>query len=83
MWTSPKVWLDNSATARALRAPILGRKNHYGSKSKRGMKAAAVLYSLVEYLREAVYRLKANPGTTFFAARDARSGVGPELSDEK
>ena len=39
---NPEVWLDNNATERALRAPILGRKNHYGSKSKRGMKAAAI-----------------------------------------
>jgi transposase len=72
----PEVWLDNNATERALRAPILGRKNHYGSKSERGMKAAAILYSLIEtcqlvgvnprdYLREAVYRAKANPDDAY------------------
>ncbi len=61
----PEVWLDINVSERALRASILRRKKHYGSKSKRGMKAAAVFYSLVEtcqliavnprvYLREAL-----------------------------
>ncbi len=27
---------------------VLGRKNHYGSRSEAGTKAAAVLYTLVE-----------------------------------
>lgn len=27
---------------------VVGRKNHYGSKSERGTKVAAILYSLVE-----------------------------------
>ena len=73
---NPEVWLDNNATERALRAPILGRKNHYGSKSKRGMKAAAIFYSLIEtcrvldvnpreYLRAALRHLKKRPGTVF------------------
>jgi transposase len=70
----PEVWLDNNASERALRAAVLGRKNHYGSKSERGMLAAAVLYSLIEtcqligvdprtYLREAVRRAKSRPGS--------------------
>lgn len=57
--------LDNNGTERAIRGPVVGRKNHYGSKSKRGTEAAATLYSLIEtaklhdvdpahYLREAV-----------------------------
>ena len=33
---------------RALRAPVLGRKNHYGSKSERGTEVAAAMYSLIE-----------------------------------
>lgn len=44
----PRVPLDNNATERALRGPVVGRKNHYGSKSKRGTEVAALLYSLVE-----------------------------------
>lgn len=59
-----RVPLDNNATERAIRGPVVGRKNHYGSKSKRGTEVAATFYSLLEtaklcgvdparYLREA------------------------------
>ena len=44
----PRIPLDNNATERGLRGPVVGRKNHYGSKSKRGTEAAAILYSLLE-----------------------------------
>ncbi len=44
----PRIWLDNNPTERALRGPVVGRKNHYGSRSRRGTEAAAVIYSLVE-----------------------------------
>jgi transposase len=42
------VSLDNNATERALRGIVVGRKNHYGSKSEQGTKVAAILYSLIE-----------------------------------
>jgi transposase len=44
----PLVPLDNNAAERALRGPVLGRKNHYGSRSQRGTLVAAILYSLCE-----------------------------------
>lgn len=44
----PNVPVDNNATERALRGVVLGRKNHYGSKSRRGTEVAAVFYSIVE-----------------------------------
>ena len=44
----PRVPLDNNAAERAMRGVVLGRKNHYGSKSKRGAEVAAMLYSVVE-----------------------------------
>jgi transposase len=44
----PRVPLHNNATERALRGPVVGRKNHFGSRSRRGTEAAAILYSLVE-----------------------------------
>ncbi|MEZ4329176.1 MAG: transposase [Polyangiales bacterium] len=44
----PRVPLDNNATERGPRGPVVGRKNHYGSKSERGTKVAAILYSLLE-----------------------------------
>jgi transposase len=61
----PLVPLDNNGTERGIRGPVVGRKNHYGSKSKRGTEVAALFYTLLEtaklhdvdpgrYLREAV-----------------------------
>jgi transposase len=44
----PRIPLDNNATERALRGVVLGRKNHYGSRSKRGTEVAALFYSLCE-----------------------------------
>lgn len=44
----PLVWLDNNRTERGLRGPVVGRRNHFGSKSARGTVVAATLYSLVE-----------------------------------
>jgi transposase len=44
----PLVPLDNNATERAIRGPVVGRKNHYGSKSRRGTQVAATLYSILE-----------------------------------
>jgi transposase len=66
--------LDNNATERALRGVAVGRKNHYGSRSERGTRVAAVCYSLLEsaklaglepaaYLAEATRRAIATPGT--------------------
>ena len=68
------IWLDNNLTERSLRGPVVGRKNHYGSKSVRGTEVAAILYSLTEtaklvgvnprtYLHEAARRAILNPGT--------------------
>jgi transposase len=44
----PRIALDNNATERALRGMVVGRKNHYGSPSKRGTEVAALFYSLIE-----------------------------------
>jgi hypothetical protein len=43
-----RVPLDNNATERAIRGPVVGRKNHYGSKSRRGTQVAATLYTVLE-----------------------------------
>jgi transposase len=61
----PRIPLTNNGTERGLRGIVVGRKNHYGSKSKRGTEVAALFYSLMEsaklaglepkaYLRQAV-----------------------------
>jgi transposase len=67
------VWLDNNPTERGIRGPVVGRRNHFGSKSVRGTEAAAILYSLVEsakvcgvdtvaYLIEVATRARRTPG---------------------
>lgn len=56
----------------------VGRKNHYGSRSERGTRVAALSYSLIEsaklagiepraYLGEATRRAIRNPGTVTLA----------------
>ena len=73
----PRIPLDNNAAERALRGPVVGRKNHYGSRSLRGTQVAAVLYTLCEtarlagvdpqaYLLNAAYAAIARPGTVTF-----------------
>ena len=75
--------LDNNATERALRGIAVGRKNHYGSRSERGTRVAALCYTLLEsaklagvepaaYLAEATRRAIATPGTVTLP-RDLRS----------
>jgi transposase len=70
----PRIALDNNATERALRGMVVGRKNHYGSRSKRGTEVAALFYSLIEsaklcgvepkaYLLQATRAALTTPGT--------------------
>lgn len=82
----PIIPLDNNAAERSLRGAVIGRKVHYGSKSKRGTEVAAIFYTLFEtaklhcrdpvaYLREAILRLHQNGKPvmpwTYQAERDA------------
>lgn len=62
-----EVSLDNNATERVLRGVVLGRKNHYGSRSERGTKVAAIFYSLIESAKLA----GVSPHTYLQAAVDA------------
>lgn len=43
-----RIPLDNNHAERGLRGVVVGRKNHYGSRSKRGTEVAALFYSLFE-----------------------------------
>ena len=43
-----KVPLDNNATERGIRGIAIGRRVHFGSKSRRGTQIAAIYYTLVE-----------------------------------
>lgn len=69
-----RIPLDNNATERGLRGMVVGRKNHYGSRSQRGTEVAALFYSLIEsaklcgvnpkaYLLAATHAALASPGT--------------------
>jgi len=67
----PRAPIDNGWAERAIRGTVLGRKNHYGSRSELGTRVAALFYSLIEtcklldldpaaYLLAAATRAKAN-----------------------
>ena len=43
-----RIPLDNNATERSIRGPVVGRKNHYGSKSRSGTEVASRLYTILE-----------------------------------
>jgi len=73
----PRVPLDNNAIERSLRGPVVGRKNHYGSRSIRGTQVAALFYTLCEtaklvgvdphaYLLRALYAAIARPGAVTY-----------------
>jgi transposase len=76
---NPCISLDNNAAERVLRGPVVGRKNHYGSKSLRGTQVAALCYTLCEsaklvgvdphaYLLTATEAALAIPGTVTLPA---------------
>ena len=44
----PMVPIHNNHTEQELRNWVLGRKNHYGSRSRRGTEVAAIFYTLLE-----------------------------------
>ena len=43
-----RILLDNNVPERALRGPVVSRKNHYGSRSHRGTQVAALFCTLCE-----------------------------------
>jgi transposase len=77
--TDPRIPIDNNHAEREIRGVVVGRKNHYGSKSKRGTEVAAIFYSLCEsarlagidpksYLLEAARRAIRTPGAVTLPA---------------
>ncbi len=83
----PLIPLDNNHTERALRGVVLGRKNHYGSRSVRGTQVAAIFYTLIEtclrcdvdpeeYLRFTAHAALRSPGTAILPQEFAH-GAGP------
>jgi transposase len=45
---NPIIPLDNNPVERDLRGPVVGRKNHYGSRSRRGTEVSALFYSILQ-----------------------------------
>jgi transposase len=78
--TRPEVALDNNSAERALRTPVVGRKNYYGSGSIWSAHLAAMLFSVLQTLL--VWGL--NPRhwlSAFFHACVAHGGkTPPDLS---
>jgi len=69
-----RIPIDTNLVERGMRPIAVGRKNHYGSKSERGTRVAALFYTLIEsaklagvepsgYLAEATRRAIDNAGT--------------------
>ncbi|MBM4247394.1 MAG: transposase, partial [Deltaproteobacteria bacterium] len=69
-----RIPIDTNLVERGMRPVAVGRKNHYGSKSERGTRVAALFYTLIEsathagiepagYLAEATRRAIDTPGT--------------------
>jgi transposase len=70
----PKIPLDTNGVERALRGVAVGRENHYGSRSERGIRVTALICSLIEsaklagvglraFLQGATLQAVRNPGT--------------------
>ncbi len=64
----PEVCLSTADVERAIKSPVLGRKNHFGSKNLESAKTAAVWYSIIatceiyeieprDYIRSALYEI--------------------------
>ena len=47
----PEVAMDNNAAERALRTPVVGRKNYYGSGSRWSARLAAVVFTILQTLQ--------------------------------
>ncbi|HEY4182225.1 MAG TPA: hypothetical protein VGM90_35520 [Kofleriaceae bacterium] len=43
-----RIPLDNNASERSILGPVVGPKNHYGSKSRSGTEVASRLYTILE-----------------------------------
>lgn len=76
---NPRIPLDNNHTERAIRGPVVGRKNFYGSRSRRGAEVAATFYTVFEtakalhldpaaYLRAVIRGALQSPGSATLPA---------------
>ena len=75
----PRIPITNNASERAARGPVVGRKNHYGSRSERGTEVAALFYSMLESAKLAGVEPKAYLRN---AVAEALAGNAPMLPCE-
>ena len=72
--------MDNNAAERALRGPVVGRKNFYGSGSERSAQLAAAMFTVLQTVRQCGL----NPRSWLLAYLQACAEQGgkppPELS---
>ncbi len=72
----PRIPLDNGEAERQIRGPVVGRKNCYGTRSEKGARVAALMFSLIQtctllgvdphsYLVEAATRARRLPGSVY------------------
>ena len=90
----PRIPLDNNRVERQLRGPVVGRKNHYGSRSARGTEVSALFYSVLEtaklvgiepkaYLAHAARIAIRQPGTSVFPHEliQCSTAAAPQATD--
>ena len=68
--------IDNNASERLLRSPVVGRKTWYGTHSKKGAEVAAIHFSLIQSCR----LLGLNPRSYYSKMVDAIHAKGPLLT---
>lgn len=89
----PILPMTNNQTERALRRPVVGRKNHYGSRSQKGTEVAAIVYTIVEtcrlcgvdvqeYMRAALHKAIKTPGAALLPQALARARPGAEADGD-
>src|SRR5438874_2617670 len=71
----PRIPLDNNASERQLRGPVVGRKNYYGSGAIWSGRLAAMLFSLFATLQQC--QVNARPWLTSYFQACAQAGGRP------
>ena len=70
---NPRIPLDNNATERCFRGPVVGRKNYDGATSHRGTEVAATLFTIIETCKLHRVPVVAYLRAACLAANDGRS----------
>ena len=74
----PEILMDNNTAERQLRGGVVGRKNYYGSGSKKSAEFTSIMFTIIQTLR--IWNL--NPQEWFTAFFDFSGGVDPNKNIE-